>query len=99
VTQPQPLEVSVVGGDLPVIEVDLGAPGPTGPAGPTGAGLTIDVPVASATWTLAHGLGANPNVTTVDTTGRMIEGDVSYPDPDTAVVEFTAAVAGSAYIS
>jgi len=55
--------------------------------------------VPSARWEITHPLGFNPAVTVLDSTGRQVEGDVSYPDLDTVLVEFNAAFSGSAHLS
>ena len=51
------------------------------------------------TWVISHGLSFFPNVTVADSTGREVVGDVSYPDPDTVVLTFSAAFSGEAYCS
>lgn len=55
--------------------------------------------VAATTWTIVHGLGGFPNVTTVDSGGIEFEGDVSYVDANTITVTFLALVDGKAYLS
>jgi len=50
----------------------------------------------SATWTIVHNLGRNPDVTVIDSSGSEIEGDVSYTNINQVVVSFTAAFSGTA---
>lgn len=81
-----------------------GPEGPPGPPGPPGSGLGdlsfIHVQgTSSAVWVINHPLTFHPNVTVVDSTGRQVEGDVDFTDADTVTVTFTAAFAGTAYLS
>jgi hypothetical protein len=55
--------------------------------------------VPSAVWTVHHNLGMHPNITTVDTLQRVLEGDVTYQDLYTIVVTFSAPVSGYGYLS
>lgn len=60
--------------------------------------LHFQVPAAT-TWVIPHMLGRYPNVTTVDSLGREIEGEVTYLDPNTVRADFEVAVGGSAFCS
>lgn len=83
------------------VEYYVGAPGPQGPPGPAGAagGTYIhNQATPAAVWTITHGLGYQPNVTVVDSAGSQVEGDVTYSGPD-VIVSFSAAFAGTAYLS
>jgi hypothetical protein len=60
---------------------------------------TFTQAVAAATWVIDHPLPYRPNVAVVDSTGRRVEGDLVYTDADTVTVTFSAAFAGSAYLS
>jgi hypothetical protein len=51
------------------------------------------------TWVIDHPLTFLPNVTVVDSSGRQVEGDVSYADTDTVTITFSAAFSGKAYLS
>lgn len=62
----------------------------------SGPAYTHDQDVASATWTITHELGRQPNVVVV-VGDEVVEGVVSFLDSDTAVVEFASAQAGLAY--
>lgn len=55
--------------------------------------------VASATWSVTHGLGFVPNITVVDTAGTVVEGSYSYPNSNTVVLTFIGAFSGRAYLS
>ena len=55
--------------------------------------------VASATWTIEHGLGFTPNITVVDTAGTVVEGSYNYPNSNTVVLSFIGAFSGRAYLS
>ncbi len=82
----------------------MGPPGPPGPPGEGGEGggsgyLVVDVPIPEATWVINHGLSFSPQITTVDSTGREVEGDVLYTSPSQITVMFSAPFAGKAYLS
>jgi len=53
----------------------------------------------SATWTISHNLAFHPNVTVVDSSGSIVEGEISYPNPATVLLTFAAAFSGNAYLS
>ena len=76
-----------------------GPPGPTGPAGGGAETLTFDQPVASALWVIDHGFSYFPQVTTVDSSGREVFGDVTYTSPTQITIEFSGAFAGKAHLS
>ncbi len=82
-------------------------PGPQGPRGDVGAQGAQGVPGpsetfeqtfadAQATWTIAHSLTGQPEVTTVDLGGMEMIGDVYFPAPGLVVIEFAVPVAGVA---
>ena len=62
-------------------------------------GQVFNVGTASDTWEIQHGFGYNPNATTLDSSGQVIEGDISYPDENTIVIRFIGATMGKAYLS
>lgn len=74
--------------------------GPQGPAGtvPTSTYRHVQM-TAATTWTINHGLSFWPNVTVIDSSGREIIGEETYPNANTVIVTFSAAVAGEAYCS
>lgn len=83
-------------------EGPIGPEGPEGPVGPAGFGsetLRFEQPIASDVWTINHNFPYIPNITTVDSTGREVEGDVVYTSATQIVVTFSAPFAGSAFLS
>lgn len=94
--------------------VEIGIAGPQGPTGATGPegpqgdpGTPGSAPqsyvhtqaVPSATWTVVHNLGFPPNVTVIDSSNRVVVGEVEYPDINTVVLTFSGGFAGKAYLS
>lgn len=55
--------------------------------------------VASTTWVITHNLGYYPNVTVVDSTGTVCEGDITYTSNNIITITFSAAISGLAYTS
>jgi len=55
--------------------------------------------VSSATWTISHNLNFYPNITTMDSTGAICEGEIVYTNPNSLTVTFLAAFSGVAYLS
>jgi hypothetical protein len=82
------------------LEVD-GCSGPPGPPGPAGDGgiLRWHQAAAADVWTIPHGLGFYPAVSTTDTAGTQVYGNVLYPDENTVQVTFGLAFAGYANLS
>lgn len=109
VTPATPAVVEVLSGGLQGPPGPPGAdstvPGPPGPPGAPGSpgsapqAYTHDQTVPSAVWTIAHNLGYRPAVTTQDSAGTWVVGDLSHLDANTAVVTFLAAFGGKAYCS
>jgi hypothetical protein len=107
VVQPteQVLEVSDPGVSGPQgVEGPQGAEGPQGiqgvqgePSGPVA--YTHTQYSSSASWTVSHNLGYNPNVTVSDSAGTIIEGEIAYPSSNTIILNFSSAFAGTAYLS
>jgi len=54
---------------------------------------------ASSVWTINHGLGIFPSVTTVTSAGDVVVGNVHYSNTSTVTVTFSAALGGFAYLS
>jgi hypothetical protein len=71
----------------------------TGDADVTVFSYIYDQGVAASVWVINHPLAFRPNVSVVDSTGRQVEGDVVYTDNDTVTITFSAAFAGTAYLS
>lgn len=84
--------------DSVVKVVEEGAQGSPGVPG-GGFNLLHNQEVASDHWVINHNLGAQPNITVVDSAGSVVEGDVSYPDVNTVVLDFIGAFSGQAYLS
>ena len=55
--------------------------------------------IASTIWTINHNLGFVPNVTTVNNAGQEIVGVVTTLSASVAVIEFSDALTGYAYLS
>lgn len=53
----------------------------------------------SNTWIITHNLGYNPAVTTKDSAGNIIEGDISYNDGSSLTITFSVGTSGYAYLS
>lgn len=85
-----------------MVVLEIGIPGPQGPPGASGAAAASYVHnqgVPSASWTVTHGLGFYPNVTVQDSTGRTVEGDITYTNDNSLVLTFSGAFSGVAYLS
>jgi hypothetical protein len=85
-----------------VATVEIGIVGPQGPPGLSGAAAASYVhnqAVPSASWTITHNLGFFPNVTVQDSTGRTVEGDITYTNSNSLVLTFSGAFSGVAYLS
>jgi hypothetical protein len=55
--------------------------------------------IPSSVWIINHDLDYFPQITTVDSTGRVVEGDVVYTSATQITVTFSAPFAGTAYLS
>lgn len=80
----------------------VGSIGPPGPSGPVGEGLWLNhiQTEPSATWTILHNLGKQPaGIKIIQSDGGEVEGEVSYPDPNTVVIKFANARSGQAFLS
>ena len=75
----------------------------SGPGSPSNIVGKVEISVVNGvtygTWNIQHDLGYNPNATTIDSSGRVIEGDISYPNENTIVIRFIGASSGNAYLS
>lgn len=97
-------DVRVMAIEQPSIVV-LGNSGPQGPQGVPGEVQFSDLSYVfnqnspSSIWTINHGLEFIPNITVVDSSGSVVEGDYSYPSSNTVVLNFSGAFAGKAYLS
>ena len=55
--------------------------------------------VASDTWTVIHDLGKHPAVSVVDSSGKLVIGDVLYVSSSQIIIKFKAKFAGTAYLN
>lgn len=55
--------------------------------------------VPGKTWSITHNLNKFPSVTSVDENNNVVYGEVSYVDNNRAVVKFTQAYRGRAYLN
>jgi len=53
----------------------------------------------SATWVINHNLGRNPSVTVVDSSEKVVFGDITYVTDNQLTVSFSAAFGGKAYLN
>lgn len=53
--------------------------------------------VAQAVWIINHRLGGSPTVVTVDSSHRVVHGQVDYLSPNRATVTFSGATTGKAF--
>lgn len=101
VVGPEPAVISVSQPETITVEVAgrIGPPGPAG-SGEGGGGWYRHAQAAPTdTWLIAHPLGYRPAVTTEDSAGSVVEGDVTYPDDYTVVVRFAVPIGGYANLS
>ena len=54
---------------------------------------------ASSSWVIPHNLGFFPNVTTIDSAGNIVEGEIAYTNSNSLTVSFSSAFSGKAYLS
>lgn len=58
-----------------------------------------DQEVSSSTWTISHNFGRFPNIVIYDSAGDEVQGDVVHIDPNSTRVNFSAAFAGTAFLT
>lgn len=68
-------------------------------AGSAGTSYVFTQNSAQTSWVITHNLGIFPNVTTQDSAGTTIEGDVTYTSTNALTVSFAVATTGKAYLS
>jgi hypothetical protein len=80
---------------------DTGPQGDQGNPGVPGGGFNYvhDQAIASLTWHIVHNLNGFPNVTSVDSSDREIEGAVTYLSAFALDIDFGVVVGGTAYLS
>lgn len=64
-----------------------------------GSSYIHDQSIPQATWIINHGLGYFPNVTSVDSSGRRVFGDVQYANINSLAIHYSGGFAGKAYLS
>jgi len=78
---------------------ERGLPGAPGTAGPTGGVYEHTQGVANSTWSINHNLGYHPNVSVVDSAGRLVFADIEYINQNTLNVIAAGAFSGKAFLS
>ena len=78
----------------------VGSGTPVAPAAPVTpmSDFTYTQANAATTWTIIHNLGRYPSVTTQDTNGNEMYGEVAFLSLNTVAITFSAALAGIAYL-
>ena len=69
------------------------------PFGGEGFEFVESFDVATATWVITHNLGRFPSVSTVDSSGNIIDGAITYKDANKITVVFTSATSGKVYLN
>jgi hypothetical protein len=64
-----------------------------------GATYTQQITTESTTWDIVHNLGKRPSVTTVNSQGQTIEGQVVYNSDNQITIYFSPATAGTVYLN
>lgn len=59
----------------------------------------IQIPAALTTWTILHNMDKRPSVTTIDSSGNIITGQVTYNSDHQITINFNPAVAGTVYLN
>ena len=76
-----------------------GLPGEKGADGTPGGSYVHTQSALSDTWVINHNLHFQPAVTTQDSAGSTIEGNVTFTDSNSLTVTFSVACSGTAYLS
>ena len=76
----------------------VGEQGPPGAAG-SDKNLVFNQAIPAAVWTINHNLNKFPSVTVIDSSGRVVEGDVQYQDVDNLTIAFSSAFSGDASLN
>lgn len=99
---PSPL-VELVPGNVAIVEVGQGTPGPAGPQGPAGASgdatFIWTQAVPAAVWHIVHPLNKRPSVVIVDSSNRVVIGQLDYLSDSAVDATFSGAFAGVAYLN
>jgi len=79
--------------------LEIGVPGPQGPQGLPPDTYVHEQDVPSDTWEVEHNMDKFPSVSIIDSSGRLVIGEVEYVNENKVIVEFTAGFAGKAYLN
>jgi len=60
---------------------------------------THDQGMPSTLWTIEHNLDKLPSATVVDTTGKVVTGEITYNNTNKITIEFNASFSGLAYLN
>lgn len=82
----------------PANVVTVGRQGPSGPPG-LDAHFTFTQNAPATTWAVTHNLGKYPAVAVVDSAGTAVLGQITYLDPASLRLDFTAPFSGTAYLN
>lgn len=92
----QPVTVTVTPSALPTVNVsNIYA----GAINQTTVSFRQAVTIAATSWVITHNLGYYPNVTVIDSTGTVCEGDLTYTSNNVLTLTFSEAITGTAYLS
>lgn len=76
-----------------------GAGVPLGNNDPNDLGQVYTQTSPSTVWNIAHTLAFIPNITVIDSSNNVIEGDYEYVSPTHITATFTEEITGKAYLS
>jgi hypothetical protein len=77
-----------------------GIQGPTGPSGdPALLYYKHEQTTPSSTWDITHNLEFFPNITVVDSSGAVCEGEINHVTINRVTLTFSASFSGTAYLS
>lgn len=65
----------------------------------TDANFVFNQPLPSALWSITHPLNKYTSVTVSDTSGNIVQGDISYVSETELTITFSSAFAGKAYLN
>lgn len=103
-----PDEIVVTPSPAITVTVLSGQPGPQGVPGdldevyeaiPSLVSYNHNQIAASTTWTITHNLNFRPNVTVFDSSGTMVEGNVTHTSVNALTITFSVPISGQATLS
>jgi hypothetical protein len=95
-------ETPIIAHKVPVAAVvapGIGSRGPQGPMGPAGSSYVHDQSTPAAIWTINHNLNRFPAVSIVDSSNKVVEGDIEYLNSNSVRLTFAGAFSGKAYMN